>query len=59
MASDYLELKNKLTREVLKLKFDSSLVDYQAKNLNYIALAERDIIPLAQNYFHKQVSLKQ
>lgn len=54
MASDYLELKNKLTREVLKLKFDSSLVDYQAKNLNFIALAERDIIPLAENYFHKK-----
>ena len=57
MSKDYFELKTELTGEILKLKFESNGVDYQARNLNFIALAERDIIPLAQNYSAKKVSI--
>merc|ERR1712227_690535 len=47
MARCYPEVKKSLSNQLLIFKFNSGSVEYQAENLNFIALAERDILPLA------------
>lgn len=57
MSECYIELKKRITSEFLKSKFNSGDVAYQARNLNLIALVERDIVPLAAKYCSKKVGV--
>merc|ERR1712130_80376 len=56
MARCYTEVKKTLSNQLLILKFNSGSVGYQAANLNFIALAERDILLLANQKDDDSVS---